>query len=254
MPHSLELQNVHVEVEDKLILQGVSLRFSTGELHVIMGPNGSGKSTLSQVVMGHPKYKITSGDILFDGKSILALSPDKRARLGLFLGFQYPRELPGVTYGQFLRLAKNAAMTGLDPTVKPLSPTQFLAAVKKPLALLGMKTDILARSVNEGFSGGEKKRAEMLQMAVIEPQLAILDEIDSGLDVDVLKVVAASLEAVRQETKTGVLLITHYQRLLDYLKPTAVSIMVAGKIVKTGGLEIIKEVEAEGYEKYQEKK
>lgn len=247
MSHSLELQNLHVSVEGKPILQGVSLCFGTGELHVIMGPNGSGKSTLSQVVMGHPKYKITSGDILFDGQSILGLTPDKRAQLGLFLGFQYPRELPGVTYGQFLRLAKNAGQE------KPLSPSQFLAVVKKPLALLGMKTDILARSVNEGFSGGEKKRAEMLQMAVIEPKLAILDEIDSGLDVDVLKVVAASLEAVRQETKTGVLLITHYQRLLDYLKPTAVSIMVAGKMVKTGGLEIIKEVEAEGYEKYQSK-
>lgn len=250
MPHSLELQNLHVAVEGKPILQGVSLRFGTGELHVIMGPNGSGKSTLSQVVMGHPKYKITSGDILFDGKSILELSPDKRAQLGLFLGFQYPRELPGVTYGQFLRLAKNAALTGQDAQVKPLSPTQFLVAVKKPLALLGMKSNILARSVNEGFSGGEKKRAEMLQMAVIEPKLAILDEIDSGLDVDVLKVVAASLKSIRKDAGTGVLLITHYQRLLDYLTPTAVSIMVAGKIVKTGGLEIIKEVEAEGYEKY----
>lgn len=254
MSHSLELQHLHVKVDGKPILQGVSLRFESGELHVIMGPNGSGKSTLSQVVMGHPKYQITSGDMLFDGKSILELTPDKRAQLGLFLGFQYPRELPGVTYGQFLRLAKNVALTGQDASAKPLSPTQFLLAIKKPLALLGMKSDILARSVNEGFSGGEKKRAEMLQMAVIEPKLAILDEIDSGLDVDVLKTVATSLETVRKEVGTGVLLITHYQRLLDYLKPTAVSIMVGGKIAKTGGVELIKEVEAEGYEKYLVKK
>lgn len=251
MAHSLELRNLQVEVDGNPILKGLSLRLNSGDLHVIMGPNGSGKSTLSQVVMGHPKYKITSGDVLFDGQSILTLTPDKRAKLGLFLGFQYPRELPGVTYGQFLRLAKNAVLSGQGSEVKPLSPTQFLAAVKKPLALLGMKSEILSRSVNEGFSGGEKKRAEMLQMAVLEPSLAILDEIDSGLDVDVLKVVAQGIETVRREQGTGVLLITHYQQLFQFVKPNQVSIMVDGKIVKTGGAELVKEVEAKGYVPYQ---
>lgn len=251
MPHSLELRDLHVEVDGKPILKGLSLRLNSGDLHVIMGPNGSGKSTLSQVVMGHPKYKVTSGDMLFDGQSIIDLSPDKRAKLGLFLGFQYPRELPGVTYGQFLRLAKNAILTGGKIPLKPLSPTQFLAIVKKPLALLGMKADILARSVNEGFSGGEKKRAEMLQLAVLEPKLAILDEIDSGLDVDALKVVAAGIETVRRDQHTGMLLITHYQQLFEFLKPNHVSIMVDGRIVKTGGAELVKEVEAKGYAAYQ---
>lgn len=251
MAHSLELQDLYVEVDGKPILKGLSLRFSSDDLHVIMGPNGSGKSTLSQVVMGHPKYKIISGDILFDGTSLLELTPDKRAKLGVFLGFQYPRELPGVTYGQFLRLSKNAMLSGGETPAKPLSPSQFLAAVKKPLALLGMKSDILARSVNEGFSGGEKKRAEMLQLAVLEPKLAILDEIDSGLDVDALKVVAAGIETVRQEQHTGMLLITHYQQLFEFVKPNVVSIMVDGKIVKTGGPELVKEVELKGYAAYQ---
>lgn len=252
MPNSLELRDLHVQVEGKPILKGVSLDVSTGDLHVIMGPNGSGKSTLSQVVMGHPKYIVTHGDMLFNGKSILQLPPNERARLGLFLGFQYPRELAGVTYGQFLRLAKNTLLTARDSQAQPLSPSQFLTSIKKSLDMLGMKSDVLSRSVNEGFSGGEKKRAEMLQLAVLEPKIAILDEIDSGLDVDALKVVAEAIEVIRQEQKTGILLITHYQRLVNELKPTQVSIMVNGKIVKTGGAELMKEVETQGYSKFGE--
>lgn len=253
MPHSLELKDLHVEVDQKPILQGVSLRFSTSELHIVMGPNGSGKSTLSQVVMGHPKYQVTRGDILVDGKSILTLTPDKRAGLGLFLGFQYPRELPGVTYGQFLRVITNAALMAKDPKAKALSPTQFIPVLKKRLDSLGLKPDMISRSVNEGFSGGEKKRAEMLQLMLLEPRLAILDEIDSGLDVDALKVVAEGVKAAQQEFQTGVLLITHYQRVVDFLQPTQVSIMVDGKIVASGGMELVKQVEKNGYAHFQVK-
>lgn len=249
--HQLELRNVRAEAASKPILRGVSLTIHTGELHVVMGPNGSGKSTLCHVVMGHPNYKITEGDILFDGQSILTLTPDKRAQLGLFLGFQYPRELPGVTYGNFLRLAKNAILKAQTPGSKGLSPAQFMPLLKQHMATLDMKTDMLGRAVNEGFSGGEKKKAEMLQLAVLAPHVAVLDEIDSGLDIDAMKIVARGIQTVMQETGTGMLLITHYQRLLDQLTPTAVYVMVQGKIVATGGNELITQLEKSGYAAFQ---
>lgn len=246
----LEIKNLHVSVEGKEILQGLNLTVRSGEIHIIMGPNGSGKSTLCYALMGHPKYTITEGEALLNGENILELSPDKRAQLGLFLGFQYPREVAGVTFGNFLRHASNALQKARTPELKPVGPAQFLPVVQKGMDALKMDRKFIGRGVNEGFSGGEKKRAEIVQMAVLKPKIAMLDEIDSGLDIDALKAVAEGIQTSFEETQMGVMLITHYQRILNHLTPHFVHVMVAGKIVKSGGNELAHELEKNGYEKY----
>ncbi|MCX6733647.1 MAG: Fe-S cluster assembly ATPase SufC [Candidatus Peregrinibacteria bacterium] len=244
----LVIKDLHANVEDKEILKGISLTINAGEIHTIMGPNGSGKSTLCHVLMGHPKYTITSGIITLDGEDITELKPDKRAQLGIFLSFQYPQEVPGVKYPNFLRQAKNALLAAKK--LPPVKIPEFVKVVKEKMKLLKFPENFMERAVNEGFSGGEKKRAEILQMAVFEPKFAILDETDSGLDVDALKIVAKGAMAIAKETQCGVLLITHYQRILNYIAPNFVHIMVDGKIAKTGGGELVEEVETKGYEAF----
>lgn len=248
--NSLIIKNLHVAVDGQEIIKGLNLQINSGEIHIIMGPNGSGKSTLCYALMGHPKYEITQGEVLFNGTNLIELEPDKRAQLGLFLAFQYPREIPGVTLGNFLRTAKNAILKAQNPTAKPFGPAQFIPVLQKELTLTKMDRKFVSRGVNEGFSGGEKKRAEILQMAVLQPKMALLDEIDSGLDIDALKAVASGIQAVFEQNQMGVLLITHYQRILNHLKPHYVHIMVAGKIVKSGGHELAEELEKNGYEGY----
>lgn len=244
----LVIKDLHANVEDKEILRGISLTINAGEIHTIMGPNGSGKSTLCHVLMGHPKYTITSGSITLDGEDITELKPDKRAQLGIFLSFQYPQEVPGVKYPNFLRQAKNALLAARK--LPPVKIPEFVKVVKEKMKLLKFPENFMERAVNEGFSGGEKKRAEILQMAVFEPKFAILDETDSGLDVDALKIVAKGAMAIAKETQCGVLLITHYQRILNYIAPNFVHILVDGKIAKTGGGELVEEVETKGYEAF----
>lgn len=244
----LVIKDLHANVEDKEILKGISLIINAGEIHTIMGPNGSGKSTLCHVLMGHPKYTVTSGSITLDGEDITELKPDKRAQLGIFLSFQYPQEVPGVKYPNFLRQAKNALLAAKK--LPPVKIPEFVKVVKEKMKLLKFPENFMERAVNEGFSGGEKKRAEILQMAVFEPKFAILDETDSGLDVDALKIVAKGAMAIAKETQCGVLLITHYQRILNYIAPNFVHIMVDGKIAKTGGGELVEEVETKGYEAF----
>lgn len=236
----LVVENLHVSVEGKPILKGLSLSVGAGEVHAIMGPNGSGKSTLSFCLMGHPKYAITEGTIRYKGENILELSADERARKGIFLAFQYPTAIPGVTIANFLR----AALRGVrgDVPVK-----EFRQAVKTQLKSLGIPDGFMNRYVNDGFSGGEKKRLEILQMAVLNPSLAVLDETDSGLDIDALKTVANGINTLRGPQR-GMLLITHYQRLLNYVKPDFVHVMVDGRVVRSGGAELALELEAKGYE------
>ena len=246
----LEIKNLSVAVEGKGIIHDLSLTIKSGEMHIIMGPNGSGKSTLCYALMGHPKYQITGGEALLDGVNVLELSPDKRAQLGLFLGFQYPREIPGITFGNFLRHASNAIQKAHDGSAKPTPPAQFLPIVQKNFDLLKMNRQFIGRSLNEGFSGGEKKRAEIVQMATLQPKISMLDEIDSGLDIDALKIVAEGIQSTFENTNMGVLLITHYQRILNHLKPHFVHVMVAGKIVKSGGRELSVELEKSGYDQY----
>lgn len=246
----LVIKNLHVKIEDKQILKGVNLTVKSGEIHIIMGPNGSGKSTLCYALMGHPNYEITEGEVLFNGENILELSPDKRAQLGMFLGFQYPREVTGVTFGNFLRLANNAVQKVRNPEEKPIGPAQFYPIIKQEMEELKMDKSFIGRSLNEGFSGGEKKRAEIVQMAVLKPKIAMLDEIDSGLDIDALKAVAGGIQQTFEKLQMGVLLITHYQRILNYLTPHFIHIMVDGKIVKSGDNTLAHELEKEGYEKY----
>jgi len=246
--NTLEIIDLHAKVGDKKILNGINLKIRSGEIHAIMGPNGSGKSTLCNVIMGHPKYKVTRGKILFDKKPINTFTTDKRALLGLFLGFQNPMEIPGVTLGNFLRLAKNS---NLKASKNPqIGPVDFLNFIKKTAKELRTDNSFIGRFVNEGFSGGEKKRAEILQMAILEPKIAILDEIDSGLDIDALKIVAKGIEKTFKKTNPGILIITHYQRILNYLSPHFVHIMADGKIVKSGTHSLAKKLEKEGYEKF----
>ena len=239
----LEIQDLHVEVKDdekkqmKEILKGVNLTLKTGEIHAIMGPNGTGKSTLSETIMGNPNYHITGGDIKLNGESILDMTVDERARKGLFLAMQYPAEVPGVTNAEFLRTAINARR----PKDNPIPITDFLKELDKNLDLLDMKQSMTERYLNEGFSGGEKKRNEILQLLMIKPSFAILDEIDSGLDIDALKVVSRGVNAMRS------LIITHYQRLLNYIVPDVVHVMMDGRVVKDGGPELAKRLEDEGY-------
>jgi len=244
-PPILAIQNLHAGVEEKKILKGINLAIQPGEVHAIMGPNGSGKSTLSYVLAGRPGYEITGGSVQFEGRDLTTLAPEERARAGVFLGFQYPIEIPGVANSQFLRLAYNTvqAQRGKDE----LDPLEFDDFVRERMKLLEMNPDFLDRSVNEGFSGGEKKRNEILQMALLEPKLAILDETDSGLDIDALRVVAGGVNQLANENN-AIVLVTHYQRLLNYIVPDYVHVMESGRIVKTGGKELAVELETRGYE------
>lgn len=238
----LEIKNLHVSIEDKKILKGVNLTLKTGEIHAIMGPNGTGKSTLSAAIMGNPNYEVTEGEILFDGENVLELEVDERARLGLFLAMQYPSEIPGITNAEFMRAAINAKREEDDK----ISVMDFLKKLDEKMALLNMPEEMAERYLNEGFSGGEKKRNEILQLLMLEPTFAILDEIDSGLDIDALKVVAKGINEMRGEN-FGSLIITHYQRLLNYITPDVVHIMMEGRVVLTGDAELAKRLEAEGY-------
>jgi Fe-S cluster assembly ATP-binding protein len=237
----LEISDLHASVDGKEILKGVSLKVRKGEVHAIMGPNGSGKSTLSFVLMGHPKYTITKGDVRLDGKSIKEMKPDERARLGLFLGFQYPTEISGVSLFNFLKTAYNSSRG------EKVSSMEFRDIMKEKMGLLGVDESFVKRYLNEGFSGGEKKRGEILQMAVLEPKMAVLDETDSGLDVDSLKTVANGINKLSGKDK-GILVITHYQRILRYVKPQFVHVMIDGKIVHSGGHKLADELEKKGYD------
>ncbi len=239
---TLEIKNLHVRVEEKEILKGVNLTLKTGEIHAIMGPNGTGKSTLSAVIMGSPHYQVTDGDILLDGESILDMAVDERARLGLFLAMQYPSEIPGITNAEFMRAAINSRRSEEEA----ISVREFIKKLDDKMALLNMHEEMAERYLNEGFSGGEKKRNEILQLLMIEPTFAILDEIDSGLDIDALKVVAKGVNEMRGD-RFGAMIITHYQRLLNYITPDVVHIMMDGKIVMTGDADLAKRLEAEGY-------
>jgi Fe-S cluster assembly ATP-binding protein len=239
----LEIRDLHVAVAGNEIIRGVDLAIDRGTVHALMGPNGSGKSTLSLALMGHPKYAITKGDILFKGQSILELKPTQRSLLGIFLGFQYPSAVPGVSVANFLRNALMSRSKG----AAPLTPAKFKKLLDDGISKLKMDPGVLSRYVNDGFSGGEKKRLEILQALVLQPELEILDETDSGLDIDALRIIAEGIEAQRGPERS-ILLITHYQRILNYLKPDVVHVMVRGKIVKQGGPELAHELEAQGYD------
>jgi Fe-S cluster assembly ATP-binding protein len=243
MSSTLEISNLHVSIGDKEIVKGLSLTIKTGEIHAVMGPNGTGKSTLSKAIAGHPDYTVTGGDILLDGKSILEMEPDERARAGLFLAFQYPSEIPGVSIANFLRAAIQAHMGEGEE----LDATAYYKRLYQKMDLLKIDRKFTSRSVNDGFSGGEKKRCEILQMAMLEPKIAMMDETDSGLDIDALKIVAAGVNELRGP-KLGVMLITHYQRLLNYIVPDFVHVMWDGRIVKSGDKSLALELEAKGYE------
>jgi Fe-S cluster assembly ATP-binding protein len=244
----LQIKNLHVSVEteqgSKEILRGVDLTIRSGETHAIMGPNGSGKSTLAYTIAGHPKYTVTEGEILLDGENVLEMSVDERARAGLFLAMQYPVEIPGVSVSNFLRTAKTA-ITGEAPAIRP-----WIGEVREAMSNLKMDPDFTERNVNEGFSGGEKKRHEILQLELLKPHFAILDETDSGLDVDALRVVSEGVNRAKTANGFGVLLITHYTRILNYIKPDFVHVFVAGKIAEEGGPELAERLEAEGYDRY----
>jgi len=241
----LEITNLHVSVADKPILKGLTLCVPAGEVHAIMGPNGAGKSTLAHVLGGKPGYEVTGGSVTFRGEDLLALEPHERAARGLFLGFQYPVEIPGVSNVQFLREALNAQRKARGE--EPLSGGEFLKLAREKAALLKLDMEMLKRQVNVGFSGGEKKRAEMVQMGILDPAFAVLDETDSGLDIDALRIVGAGINAIMRAPGKAVLLITHYQRLLDVVAPDKVSVLADGRIVKSGGPELARELEREGY-------
>ena len=241
----LEISNLHATVADKPILNGISLPVPAGEVHAIMGPNGSGKSTLGYVLAGPPGYEVTDGNVAFEGHDLLAMEPHERAAAGLFLGFQYPVEIPGVSYLQFVREALNTQRRARGES--DLSGAEFIKLARSQAALLGMDVEMLKRPVNVGFSGGEKKRAEMVQMGIMNPKFAILDETDSGLDIDALRAVGAGINRIMRAPDKGVLLITHYQRLLDYVTPDKVHVLSQGRIVRSGGPELAHELEREGY-------
>jgi Fe-S cluster assembly ATP-binding protein len=241
----LEIKNLHAGIDGKEILKGLNLQINKGEVHAIMGPNGSGKSTLAKVLAGHPSYEVMQGEVLYEGKNLLELEPDERAKEGIFLAFQYPVEVPGVSNSQFLRLAYNEKMKHLGE--EELDPLEFNDYLKEKAKVVEMSSDFFKRSVNEGFSGGEKKRNEILQMAVLEPKLAVLDETDSGLDIDALRIVAGGVNKLRDAEK-AIILVTHYQRLLNYITPDFVHVLANGKIVKQGGKELALELEEKGYD------
>jgi Fe-S cluster assembly ATP-binding protein len=248
----LVINNLHVAVEDNEILKGVNLTIKAGEVHAVMGPNGTGKSTLAYALMGHPKYKITKGEATLDGNDMLDLDPSERSKLGLFLAFQYPIAVPGVSVANFLRTAINAHRKGKDPEDKGISIPDFRKKLKEKMALLDMDESFAGRYLNDGFSGGEKKRVEILQMATLEPKISILDETDSGLDIDALKIVAHGINVINKKEQ-GILVITHYQRILNYITPDFVHVMLNGRIVESGGPELALRLEEEGYEWLREK-
>ena len=243
----LKIQNLHAGIGDKEILKGIDLVIKPGEVHAVMGPNGAGKSTLSAVLTGKPDYTVTEGSVLYDGRDLLALKPEERSWAGLFLSFQYPVEIPGVTITAFMKAAVNASRKAAG--LPELKAGDFLKLMKEKMALVGMKADFAKREVNVGFSGGEKKRNEIFQMAMLEPRLSILDETDSGLDVDALKIVADGVNALRSPEKSAII-ITHYHKLLEYVKPDVVHVLKAGRIVATGGAELIEAIEARGFEQF----
>ena len=255
MSSVLEIRNLHVSVEDKPIIKGLNLTVKQGEVHALMGPNGTGKSTLAYTLMGHPNYTVTAGQVIFKGVELLELEPDERARLGLFLAFQYPVAIPGVSVANFLRTAINARRRAANPDDKGISIPEFRKLLRSKMDLLQMQHDFAGRYLNDGFSGGEKKRAEILQLATLEPEIAILDETDSGLDIDALRIVASGVNTLAGPN-LGVLVITHYQRILNYVKPHFVHIMLNGQIVESGGADLAQHLEEHGYdwvrEKYQE--
>lgn len=241
----LEIRDLYATVDENEILKGINLTVNKGEVHAIMGPNGSGKSTLAKIIAGHPAYQVTKGEVLYQGKNLLDLSPDERAREGVFLAFQYPIEVPGVSNAQFLRLAYNEKQKHLGQD--ELDPLEFKDLLKERAKIVEMDASFMSRSVNEGFSGGEKKRNEILQMAVLEPKLAVLDETDSGLDIDALRIVAGGVNQLRN-SENAVILVTHYQRLLNYIVPDFVHVLSGGRIVKEGGKELALELEEKGYD------
>lgn len=241
MSDKIEITDLHSGIEGKEILKGVSLTVNTGEIHAIMGPNGSGKSTLAYTLMGHPKYKLISGDIKINGESIVSLPPNQRALRGLFLGFQYPLEIPGVSLSNFLRISYNAARKN-----EPMLVRDFRKMLEDKFELVGMDRSFATRYLNEGFSGGEKKKAEVVQLAVLRPKFAVLDETDSGLDIDALKLVSDGINSIKS-SEVGIMLITHYQRILRYVKPQFVHVMVKGKVAVSGGPELAEKLEQEGY-------
>lgn len=245
----IEIKNLWVNIESKPIIKGLNLTILPGEIHAIMGPNGAGKSTLAKVLAGHPSYEVTEGEIWFKGQNLLELEPEERAHLGLFMSFQYPIEIPGVSNVQFLRTAYNTKQKALG---KPeISPQDFDKVIEEKMTLMEIKPEFKERNLNEGFSGGEKKRNEILQMAVLAPDFAILDETDSGLDIDAMRIVARGVNSIMHKDM-GLLLITHYQRLLDYIQPTVVHVMVDGRIAKSGGPELALHLEEKGYDEYEE--
>lgn len=249
MAATLEIRNLHASVDgdDDMILRGVDLTVKKGEIHALMGPNGSGKSTLANVLMGNPAYEVHEGEVLLDGVDVLELEPDERSRAGLFLAFQYPVAIPGVTLGNFLRHAVNARMKAEDPESKGMPIPKFARLMRQKMTQLQIDHAFAGRYLNEGFSGGEKKRAEVLQMAVLEPEIAVLDETDSGLDIDALRIVADGVNALTGPDM-GALVITHYQRMLNYIKPDYVHVLYGGRIVESGGPDLAHELEAKGYE------
>ncbi len=248
----LVIKNLHVAIEGKEIIKGLNLTIEQGKVHAIMGPNGTGKSTLAYTLMGHPNYEVTEGEVWFKGQNILELEPDERAHLGLFLAFQYPVAIPGVTVANFLRMAINARRKAENPEDRGISIPEFRRLLKEKMKLLQMNPSFAGRYLNDGFSGGEKKRAEILQMATLEPEIAILDETDSGLDIDALRVVSEGVNALRGPN-LGVLVITHYQRILNYIKPDYVHVMMDGRIVESGGPELALHLEEHGYNWLREK-
>lgn len=252
MGAALEIRDLHVSIEDKPILRGVNLTVKQGEVHALMGPNGSGKSTLANVLLGNPAYEVTEGEVIFKGDNLLEMEADARSRAGLFLAFQYPVSIPGVTLANFLRLAINARMKAVDPESKGISVTDFRRLLRAKMDMLQMDHSFAGRYLNEGFSGGEKKRAEILQMATLDPSIAILDETDSGLDIDALRVVSEGVSKLRGPD-LGVLVITHYQRILNYITPDYVHVMYQGQIVESGGPELALHLEEAGYDWIREK-
>jgi Fe-S cluster assembly ATP-binding protein len=250
--HELKVQDLHVNVDGNKILKGLNISIKAGEVHALMGPNGSGKSTLSKSVMGHPDYEVLSGDITINGTSIMDWSPDERSRAGLFLAFQYPVAIPGVTLANFLRTALNARRKANNPEDKGIPIPEFRKLLKAKMDQLGMDHAFAGRYLNDGFSGGEKKRAEILQLATLEPEFAILDETDSGLDIDALRTVSEGVNALKS-TELGVLVITHYQRILNYIQPDFVHIMFDGRVVESGGPDLALKLEEQGYDWVREK-
>ncbi len=253
MTAALEIKNLHASIGDNRILNGIDLLVRQGETHALMGPNGSGKSTLAYTLAGHPAYEPTAGQVIFDGHELLEMEADERARAGLFLAFQYPVAVPGVTVAKFLRQSINSRRQAIDPEDPGISIPEFRRLLRDKMEMLGIDQKFAGRYLNDGFSGGEKKRAEILQMAMLEPKIAIMDETDSGLDIDALRIVADGANRLREENDMGVLVITHYQRILDYIKPDYVHILLDGRIVESGGPELALQLEKSGYDWIREK-